>query len=71
MNAQQFLTRCDCGNTTSKAYARTHGGKCKACVTGQPPTETTETAESRNARIIDSGWQAYAREEGHYDQGDY
>lgn len=23
--------------------------------------------ERRNARIIDSGWQAYAREEGHYD----
>lgn len=26
---------------------------------------------TRNERIIDSGWQAYAREEGHYDHGDY
>ena len=26
-----------------------------------------ESVEERNARIIDSGYQAYAREEGHYD----
>lgn len=30
---------------------------------------TTRTWEDRNARIIDGGYEAYAREEGHYDEG--
>ena len=33
---QQFTIRCACGNLTSKAFARTHDGKCKACFTGVP-----------------------------------
>lgn len=28
-----------------------------------------EAADDRRGRIIDSGWDAYAREEGHYDDG--
>lgn len=28
-------------------------------------------AERRNAMIIDHGYEAYAREEGHYDTGDH
>ena len=32
----QYLTRCVCGATTSKAYARAHNGKCKTCFTGIP-----------------------------------
>lgn len=31
-NFQRFCTHCvACGGTTSKAYARTHDGKCKGC----------------------------------------
>jgi len=62
-NISQFLTTCSCGNKTSKAYARAHEGRCKQCVTGLPK----ESAPSRNARLIDSGWEAQAREEGYYD----
>lgn len=57
-----YLIHCTgCGGTTSKAYARAHGGQCKSCSSG--PAE----AEHRTARIIDHGYQAYATEEGHYD----
>jgi reverse gyrase len=32
---QQFCTTCsNCGGSTSKAYARQHDGKCKACASG-------------------------------------
>lgn len=65
MNAASvYLQTCDCGRRTSRAYARKHGGKCKACVDGVAPASPT-----RNERIIDSGYQAYAREEGHFDSG--
>lgn len=37
MKTATYLTRCSCGRTTSKAYARANGGKCKACVTGAEP----------------------------------
>ena len=64
-----FTQRCSkCGNFTSKVYARKNAGQCKACVTGVP---REQSAPSHNARLIDAGYQAYAREEGHYDQGDY
>jgi len=65
----QYLVPCvDCGRSTSKKYARAHEGKCKACVTGIPKTKKRgESAEHRNARLIDSGYEAYAREEGYYD----
>jgi hypothetical protein len=32
---KQYLCQCvTCENQTSKAYARTHNGQCKECVTG-------------------------------------
>lgn len=32
---QQFCQLCvQCGNATSKSFARAHDGKCKSCVTG-------------------------------------
>jgi hypothetical protein len=37
MYRSAYMTRCGCGGTTSKAYARAHGGKCKACATGSEP----------------------------------
>lgn len=72
-NFARFLQNCsECGRPTSKAYARAHAGKCKGCAEGVPPQrQTPSDEETRAARIIDSGYQAYAREEGHYDQGDY
>jgi hypothetical protein len=63
-----FTTRCSCGRMTSKKYAREHGGKCKSCVTG---VEQPSKGPTREQRIIDIGYDAYAREEGHYSQGDY
>jgi hypothetical protein len=31
MRYSKFLTTCDCGNQTSKSYARAHNGQCKRC----------------------------------------
>ena len=31
-----YLTRCACGASTSKSYARAHNGMCKGCFTGIP-----------------------------------
>jgi hypothetical protein len=90
---QKYVTQCArCRCTTSKKYARAHGGYCKSCVEGakhpyrglgnticeecgrtlndpihdlQPPWNPN----SREARILEHGYQAYAREEGHYDPG--
>jgi hypothetical protein len=60
-----YLTRCSyCGGATSKQYARHHFGHCKRCLTGE------DRYENREAFIIDHGYQAYAREEGHYDLPD-
>jgi len=69
---KKFLAKCAaCGATTSAKYARDNQGRCKTCVTGVPqPSRTRETNEERQGRIIDSGWAAYAREEGHYDTYD-
>jgi hypothetical protein len=63
-----YITDCACGNKTSKAYARKNGGKCKSCVTGVDQSKTDNTP-TREQRILDHGYQAYAREEGHYDGG--
>ena len=63
---QQFQVYCACGAKTNKKYAREHGGKCKVCVTGVSIQEG-HTRDTRNERIIDHGYAAYAREEGHYD----
>jgi len=62
----KYLRICvKCGGTTSSKYAREHDGLCKECVTGihKEPSNW----ERRNATIIDCGYDAYAREEGHYD----
>lgn len=65
---KQFLTSCrQCGGKTNKKYAREHQGLCKRCI--EP--ETFDKTPTREQRILDHGYQAYAREEGHYDQGDY
>lgn len=67
---KRFLVTCSaCGGQTNKQYAQRHEGKCKGCVTGKPVAKKQEP--TREQRIIDSGYQAYAREEGHYDTGDY
>ena len=34
-------------------------------------TESIDSSENRNGRIIDCGWHGYASEEGHYDLPDY
>lgn len=61
-----YLTTCvECHMFTSKKYAKEHEGLCKAC------TEPTKRVPTRNERIIDVGYQAYAREEGYYDGPDY
>jgi hypothetical protein len=63
----RFLTSCTCcGEATSKKYASTHAGKCKACSEG-----TERVRDNENALLIDSGYQAYARERGDYDLPDY
>jgi hypothetical protein len=68
MDMNKYLTICKCGRTTSRAYARAHNGDCKACAEhNMAPAKAPREEDSRNARIIDSGWQAYAREEGHHD----
>jgi len=69
-NYSVFLAACtQCGTKTTRQYARTHNGLCKQCVTGVEKKD--KPTDSRNARIIDSGYSAYAREEGHYDGPDY
>lgn len=71
----KYLCSCTaCGGKTSKAYARQNGGKCKSCVTGVPTVAKDRRecdAISRQERMLENGWTAYAREEGHYDTGDY
>ena len=37
---QRFLTVCKCGGKTSRKYAASHNGQCKACATGQPKQNT-------------------------------
>lgn len=62
-----YQTKCGaCGRTTTRAYARAHDRKCKSCATGKP---AVQRGPSRSDRIIDQGWEGYAREEGHYDNG--
>jgi hypothetical protein len=68
---RSFFTECrQCGGTTNIKYARTHGGLCKSCREGVVCQRKGRYPEGREAFIIDHGWQAYAREEGHYDLPD-
>lgn len=58
----QYLTRCvSCGNSTSKQHANAHDGLCAPCANPEKRIPT------REERILEHGYQAYAREEGHYD----
>lgn len=60
-----YLTTCRCcGRTTSRQYAGKHDGLCKACA---EPDNASGRTPTRNERIVESGYDAYAREEGHYD----
>ena len=66
MKCSQYLIACAvCGGTTSKKYSRAHDGQCKRCA------EPTANVPTRNERIIEHGYDAYAREEGHYDLPDW
>ena len=70
----KFCARCPkCGGTTSKNYLRQHGS-CKPCATGTEKAERSDDSAGtcygrNNAFILEHGWGAYAREEGHYDFG--
>lgn len=64
---KSYLTKCySCGRTTNRKYASSHKGCCKSCAEGVP-APSRESSEDRQGRLIDSGWNAYAREEGYYD----
>lgn len=63
---QHFQTRCACGAKTNRKYAREHGGRCKGCVTGVSAAEQASSRPTRDERILEHGYAAYAREEGHY-----
>jgi hypothetical protein len=43
---QKFQVECICGRVTTKTYARSHGGKCKTCVTGIPPAPRSRSYDS-------------------------
>lgn len=69
MSHGQYLTSCvRCGGTTSKAHAREHAGLCKHCAA--PARIGIDRTPTREQRILEHGYQAYAREEGHYDHGE-
>jgi hypothetical protein len=59
-----YLVRCACGNLTNKQYMKTHGA-CKRCST--PLDARDRDVPTREERILEHGYQAYAREEGHYE----
>jgi hypothetical protein len=60
----QYQAICvSCGGTTTGKYAREHVGLCKFCCERKTHPDTP----TREQRILEHGYQAYAREEGHYD----
>ena len=68
MTMNKYLTYCDCGNRTTKVYARAHSGHCKQCVGG----DAADRSE-RDLRIMETygSYAAYQREEGHHGSDDY
>ena len=72
-----YLTKCgSCGRTTSRAYARTHGGRCKSCETGTAPAPrrrgTSRDAIAREGGYEDTMGVSYEVLESRYDSyGDY
>jgi len=68
---QTFLTNCvGCRMKTSKKYANAHNGLCKRCAEPEECMARPYTP-TREQRILEHGYQNYAREEGHYDGPDY
>ena len=65
----QFLTRCACGGTTSKQYARAHGGKCKTCVTGVGPVERRAKSSNLPGGFQDVGEYHMSAEYAHEVRG--
>jgi hypothetical protein len=62
-----YLTSCvSCGGTTSKTYATGHNGLCKPCREGHDRETKGSRIPTRNERLLEHGYQAYAREEGYY-----
>lgn len=55
----RFTLRCTCGALTTRRYAKTHGMRCKACF----ELKRDLAAPTRNERILEAGYAAYAREE--------
>ncbi len=54
---KSYLTKCSCGRTTSAAYARKNGGKCKACVTGIKPAPKPYRSSSYDSIARDGGYE--------------
>ena len=65
----KYQCRCSsCGRTTTRAYARSHGGKCKSCITGvdQPTARSGNeygndgyeqwNEEAQRIRLAESGY---------------
>lgn len=68
MKFKKYTCPCKgCGNLTTVAYARRHDGHCKRCEDPDNWRRSTPERDLRAGLIIDAGWEAYAREEGHYD----
>ena len=66
---QRYLLECRlCRSVTSKAYARAHDGLCKHCA--DPSAVRSSDTPTRNERILECGYQAYAREEDYYGYSD-
>lgn len=66
------LTTCRiCGGCTSRKHARMNAGRCKTCTQNLSALIQARGPiyPSLPPAAIDSGWEAYAREEGHYDEG--
>jgi len=64
----KFLIKCtSCSRKTNRAYARAHAGQCKQCAEPGSHSRNASGKPTRSERILEHGYQAYAREEGHYD----
>jgi predicted RNA-binding Zn-ribbon protein involved in translation (DUF1610 family) len=62
MRSNEFLCPCSqCGASTSKKYAREHGGKCKTCVTGVDQTKLFTCPDCGEKRLT-----AYQKAHGYH-----
>lgn len=63
--AGRFNVHCACGLITTRRFAKAHG-MCKRCFELKQdlaPREKSPARPTRNERILESGYAAYAREE--------